>query len=80
VILGQAVTIRAGSALPDGPRLIATYISILPDVEETRTSELVWTPSRLGRSEIRVEAMDAQGRSAKLRQNLTVVARPGNRR
>ena len=79
MVQGQTVTIRAISALPNGPRLIATYVSIPPDVEETRTNELVWTPSRLGRTEIRVEAMDAQGRSAKLRQKVTVVAKQGNR-
>jgi hypothetical protein len=79
VVLGQPTTIKVGAAHPDDPQLIATYISIPPDVEETRTSELDWTPSRLGRTEIRVEAMDAHGRSVKLRRNVTVVAASGSR-
>ena len=66
-----------GADRPDDPRLLAIYISIRPGVEETRTREMLWTPSRPGRTEIRVEAVDARGRAVKLRQKITVVASGG---
>jgi hypothetical protein len=79
LVLGEPVTIQVGAAQPGDPRWLATYLGIPSQVEERRTSELGWTPSRLGRAEIRVEAIDVHGRSRKLRKFVTVVAATGNR-